>query len=120
MDIAGIANFGLQAVNPLAGAVGGAAPMIGSNGFAPAGMGRMDQLVQFIQDFSSTEVMMALMMTHAPRPEHAGHAHASSIATAAFGMSQATQMAGIGAAAGAAFAAMPAMAAAGAQISVQA
>ncbi len=119
MDIAGIANFGLQAVNPLAAAAGGHVPPIGSNGFAPAGMGRMDQLVQFIQDFSSAEVMMALMMTHAPRPEPAAHAHGSSVAMATWGLAQATQMAGIGAAAGAAFAGMPAMAAAGAQISVQ-
>lgn len=120
MNISGIANFGLQAVNPLAAPAGGNVPTIGSNGFAPAGMGRMDQLVQLIKDFSSAEVMTALMMTHAQRPEPAAHAHGSSIAMATWGLAQATQMAGMGAAAGAAFAGMSAMGAAGAQISVQA
>jgi len=120
MNVAGIANFGLQAVNPLAAPVAVDNPAMGSTGFSPAGMGRMNQLVQFLQDFSSAEVVMAMLMAQkqSPLSEHAAHTHASSVATATWGLAQATQMVGIGAA-GAAFAAMPA-AAAGVQISVQA
>ncbi|MBS0201959.1 MAG: hypothetical protein JSS49_03605 [Planctomycetes bacterium] len=95
MDISSINNIGFTMTNPLT-AVAGDATSLPNSGLPPAAMGRMDQLVQMIQGFSSSEVLMALMMAQ-PQPaaqHHATH-HATSFATAAFGLANSMQMAGM-------------------------
>lgn len=121
MDISSISNVGFTFVNPLAANTGDMtqpSPGMAAAGMAPAAMGRMDQLVQMIQGFSSSEVLMALLMAQ-PQPAQQHHAthHATSFATAAFGLANSMQMAGMSMGAG--FMASAVGASVGAQISVQ-
>lgn len=125
MDIGGISGIATL------GGVAMAAPVAGlalSPGVAPAAMGRMDQLVQLIQQFSSAEVLLALLLAGTIHP-HKRIEDPESIAAALCGLALANQSAGIGSGAVAvagscnpgAYAAAPAIgAAAGCQISVQA
>ena len=122
MDISGISNMAMPMMNPVSDPGSMASAPGPANGMASASMGRMDQLIQLLQGFSSSEVLTALLMSHGPAHQRVHSSHdGSSIATAAFGLAQATQMASM--ASVGSFMATPAMGAAaggaGAQISVQ-
>ena len=110
MNIGGISNVPMM--NPLPMPVSIAA----NTGLAPASMDRMDQLIQLIQGYTSAEILMALLMAHGPVHHRPAVDDTGSVATAAYGLAQATQMASAGA-----YMALPAMGAAamGGQISVQ-
>lgn len=118
MDISGINNAAL----PMMSMVSPAADttlLAATSGLAPAAMGRMDRLVQMLQGFSSSEILMALLMTHLPARDPVSGSDDGSLATAAMALAQAMQMAGIPL--GGPYMGMPAISAVaiGAQISVQ-
>jgi len=113
MNISGISNMNLSMINSVAqmgtpGVVGGGA----------ACMGRMDQLIQLIQGFSSAEIMTAMLMSHGPASLPPESSRIESFATASLGLAMSTQMAGI--ASMGSFMPVAAASVAGAQISVQA
>jgi hypothetical protein len=119
MDISGISNITMPVINP-AGDCGSAdfSP-VAPTGIAAAALGRMEQLVQLIQGFSSAEVLTALLMSHGPVHQRPHGVHEGPATLAVLGLPQATQVAGLPPAGS--FTALPVMGAAvvGAQISVQ-
>jgi hypothetical protein len=114
MDVGGINNVAAPMMTPLVAPETTMLP-IATSGLVPATMGRMDQLVQMLDGFSSTEVLMALLMTQTPEKHKTTHDGSMAL----WGLAQAMQAAALPSAAG--FMALPAagMAAVGAQISVQ-
>lgn len=121
MDISGISNTAMPVMNPVSATADAAFSPIGATSVAAAALGRMDLLVQMLQEFSTAEVLMALMMPHSRAKGHTQAAHGENLAMATWGLAQAMQMAGSSSAAGGAFTAMPALGAAtlGAQINIQ-
>lgn len=118
MDISGINNTAVPMMNMISAATD-TNRLVATGGLAPAAMGRMDQLLQMLQGFSSSEILMALLLTHLPARDPVSESNDGSLAAAAMALAQAMQMAGIPL--GGAYPAMPAIgvAAAGAQVSVQ-
>ncbi|MDB5346674.1 MAG: hypothetical protein JWP89_5051 [Schlesneria sp.] len=115
MDVGAVNNVATPMMTPLLAPDTTMLP-IATSGLVPSTMSRMDQLIGMLNGFSSTEMLMALLMTKTP-DKHA--VHHDDGAMALWGLAQAMQVAALPSAAG--FMALPTVgvAAAGTQISVQ-
>lgn len=115
MDIGAVNNVATPMTAPLQAPDTTILP-IATSGLVPATMSRMDQLIGMLNGFSSTEMLMALLMTKIP-DKHAVHHDDSAMVL--WSLAQSMQVAALPSAAG--FMALPSVgvAAAGAQISVQ-
>ena len=90
MDISGVGGIGLSGLMN-SSALGGAAALSGlaatqasSGATAMSGvaLGRMDQLVQLLDQFSTAEILLALMLAQAKKPQERSHAVSEDVGTA--------------------------------------
>ena len=77
MDISGVGGIGMSGLAGSA-ALGGAAVVsglaasqasVGATAMPGVAFGRMDQLIQLLGDFSTSEILLALMLAQAKKPE---------------------------------------------------
>lgn len=78
MDISGVGGIGMTGI-AAGSALGGAAAVsgltatqasVGAAAMSGVAFGRMDQLVQLLNGFSTAEILLALMLAQAKTPEH--------------------------------------------------
>ena len=81
MDISGVGGVGMSGLAGSA-ALGGAAAVsglaasqasVGATAMPGVAFGRMDQLIQLLGDFSTSEILLALMLAQAKKPEQRSH-----------------------------------------------
>lgn len=90
MDISGVGGIGISglmaspALSGVAAASGLAATQASAGATAMSGvaLGRMDQLVQLLTDFSTAEILLALMLAQAKRPDDRSGAASGDIGNA--------------------------------------
>lgn len=77
MDVSGVGGIGMSGLMA-SSALGGAAAVsgltatqasVGATAMSGVALGRMDQLVQLLDQFSTAEILLALMLAQAKKPE---------------------------------------------------
>lgn len=90
MEIGAVGGIGMSGVAGGA-ALGGAAavsglaatqPSVGTMALCGVGSGSMDQLVQILGEFSTAEILLALMLAQSKRPEQQTHRASEGASTA--------------------------------------
>lgn len=90
MEISGIGGIGMSGITAGASLGGAAAvsglaatqPSVGTMALGGVGSGSMDQLVQMLGEFSTAEILLALMLAQSKRSEQQSHHAADGVGTA--------------------------------------